>query len=79
MTFSGYGGTPEKACKFLEENVQLVFPKAFVTISDDSMQVVVLSPRTVTRMALVNYGDGKSSQVTFKKDKYGIMCTTTYP
>jgi len=78
MSFSGYGGTPESACIFLEEDVRKVFPNAFVTVSDDSLKVVALSPRTVTRMALVNFANGKSSNVTFKKDQYGITCSVIY-
>ena len=75
MSFSGYGGTPESACQCLEQDVQKVFPGAFVTISDDSMKVIKLSPRSVTRLALVNFGNGHSSEVVFCKDKYGIVCT----
>ena len=78
MSFSGYGGTPERACKFLEEDVQKVFPNAFVTVSDDSLKVVAISPRTVTRMALVNFGNGQVRDVVFKKDRFGVTCTVIY-
>ncbi len=73
MTFSGYGGTPESACKFLEEDIHKVFPTAFVTVSDDSLKRI-----TVTRMALVNFGNGDHREVTFKKDKFGITCSVVY-
>jgi hypothetical protein len=78
MSFCGYGGTPESACKFLEEDIRKLFPKAFVTVSDDSLKVVALSPRTVTRMALVSFGNGQSREVVFKKDQYGITCSVVY-
>ena len=78
MSFSGYGGTPESACKFLEEDIHKVFPKAFVTVSDDSLKVITLSPRTVTRMALVSFGNGEHREVLFKKDKFGITCSVVY-
>lgn len=78
VTFSGYGGSPERACEFLEEDVRKKFPDAFVTVSDDSVKVVSLSPRSVGRVALVNFGNGQSKEVEFKRDRYGVTCTVQY-
>jgi len=78
LSFSGYGATPENACKSLEEDVKKIFPDAFVTISGDDLKVVQLSPRSVARVALVSVGDGKEGrEVKFQKDQYGITCSVS--
>ncbi len=76
LSFSGYGATPESACKCLEKDVQKIYPNAFVTISGDDVRVLKLSPRSVARIALVGGIAGNEGRpVVFDKDKYGIICT----
>lgn len=71
MKYTGFGDSPEEACKDLERQLQRdVTSHAFVTISEPNL-TRKLSPRGLNRYAIANVLDGKDYRVKFSRGPIG--------